>query len=58
MFIQTTSIILREYSYFIDVGIGHITKCKINAAIAARDRHCTDRAFLRQFLDPVIITAS
>ena len=49
---------MREYSYFIDVGIGHITKCKINTAIAARDRHCTDRAFLRQFLDPVIITAS
>ena len=39
MLIQRTGIVLGKYRHVLYVGIGHITQCKIDAAVASCDRH-------------------
>lgn len=56
MLIQAAGIILRKHSYLIDMGIGHITECKVDTPVTSRNGHRTYRALLGQLPDPVIIT--
>ena len=42
MLIQGTGVVLRQYRHALDVGIAHIAQSKIDAAVAACDRHRCD----------------
>ena len=57
MLVQAACIVLCQHGNLLDMGIGHIAQCKVDAAVAAGNRHCTDRSLLGQLLHPVIISA-
>ena len=56
MLIQAARIVLCQHRNLLYMGIGHIAQRKVDAAVAAGNRHCTDRSLLGQLLHPVIIS--
>lgn len=50
MLIQASCIILCKHSNLLNMRIGHIAECKVNASITACDGHCAHGSLLREFL--------
>ena len=46
MLVEAPGIVLGKDRNLLDMGIGHIAERKINAPVAAGDRHCTHGSFL------------
>ena len=57
MLIQRPRIILRQYSNFLNMGIRHITQCKINCPVAGCNGHRRNRPFRGQSLHPPVVAA-
>ena len=57
MFIQRTGVVLCEHCHLLDPGVGHVAQRKVNAAVAASDRHCRNGSLVGELLHSLGITA-
>ena len=57
MLVEASGIVLGEHRHLLNVGVGHIAQSKIDAPVAACDRHGAHRPPPGQLLHPSVIAS-
>lgn len=57
MFIQGTGIVLGQYGYLPNVGIGHVAEREINCPVASRNRHSRYGTPVGKIFHPMIVAS-